>query len=276
VALYTYILRSIGLLLLLSSTAHADVLGLTHQEMRDVVKIARAISVVQPRLEDAKYITYGLGIYRASLRYNVEPSVLIAITQQETGFRENLPEGRAGELGICQVLKSWLKNPRFRKEFKNATEKDFMTAAKSFMFSAWILSDLKARTTKGSLPYWSFYNANQFHNRFKYFLAVNRYVAALKKKEHLFNDRAVAAIPEPPPQVEVPPAPIAKASVPPPPQYAVKAKAVRPQDNYKESEAALVPKFRMPVSSQWIPDAIHKIRARFASRKTTDTENSVD
>ena len=267
---------------LFSAPARASVLNLTHQEMRDVVKLARAISVVQPHLDDGRYITYALGIYRASMRYNVEPSVLIAITQQETGFRENLPEGRAGELGICQVLKSWLKNPRFRAEFRKATEKDFRNPAKSFAFAAWILSDLKTRINKGSLPYWSFYNANQFHNRFKYFLAVNRYVAALKKKEHLFNDRAVAAIPEPPPEVTVPEPPAAKAAEPVPARLAIKppAKEAKPLESYRETEASLVPRFRMPVTSQWIPDAIHKLKAlkaRFAARKTaSDDEASLD
>lgn len=65
--------------------------------MQDVVKIARAISVVQPTLDDGKYLEYALGIYRASKKYNVEPSVLISITKQETSFREDLPEGAAGD-----------------------------------------------------------------------------------------------------------------------------------------------------------------------------------
>jgi len=243
--------------------ARAGVLDLKHGEMKDVVKIARAISVVRPNLEDGKYLEYGLGIYRASRRYNVEPSVLIAITQQETAFREGLPEGRAGELGICQVLKSWLKNPRFKAEFRNAREKDFSSPAKSFMFSAWILSDLKTRITSGSLPYWSFYNANKFHNRFKYFMAVNRYDAALKKNENRFNDAAVAAIPDSEAEIEeiepvANPAPLVLKNKPAEAPEKLKAEL-------KPKEAVLVPRFK--VSTQWIPDTLQRIRAKIAERK---------
>lgn len=159
---------------------------------RNVLKIARGIKVVHPRLKDKKYLEYALGIYRAAIKYQIEPSVLIAITQQETAFRPNLPEGKAGERGICQVLKGWLKNPKFRTEFRNATLADFSEPAKSFQFAAWILADLKKRVKSKTLPYWSYYNANKFHNRFKYFLRVNRYVAALKKNEHLFEDSQIS------------------------------------------------------------------------------------
>jgi len=263
-------LLAIGFLFL--SPVQAGVLNLKHGEMKDVVKIARAISVVRPNLEDAKYLEYGLGIYRASRRYNVEPSVLIAITQQETGFREGLPEGKAGELGICQILKNWLKNPRFRAEFRNAREKDFASPAKSFMFSAWILSDLKNRITTGSLPYWSFYNANKFHNRFKYFMAVNRYVAALKRNENRFNDAAVAAIPDSEAEIEesepvANPAPLVIETKPVAAPEKLKAEL-------KPKEAVLVPRFK--VSTQWIPDTLQRIRAKVADRKKSGEQPLLD
>ena len=222
-----------------------------------MVKIARAISVVRPNLDDGKYLSYALGIYRASLKYNVEPSVLIAITQQETGFREDLPEGKAGELGICQVLKGWLKNPRFKSEFKTAKVKDFHRPGKSFLFAAWILADLKNRITKGSLPYWSYYNATRFHNRFKYFLSVNKYVALLKDKEHLFDDKAVAADPEPVP-IEV------EANRAPAP-LAVRTKASI--ENLKPKEASMLPVARV---SRWIPDALKRIRSMAQSKPTDE------
>ena len=154
---------------------------ITQQTMSEVVKIARAISVVQPRLDEAKYIEYALGIYRASRRYEIDSDVLIAIAQQETGFRENLPEGAAGEIGICQIRKQWLKSKLFRDEFDRPTLKDLKHPAKNFMMAALILRDLKQSVTSKTLPYWSYYNARKFENRFKYFLLVNRNIAALRR-----------------------------------------------------------------------------------------------
>jgi hypothetical protein len=154
--------------------------------MGEVLKIARAISVVQPYLENSKYIEYALGIRRAAQKYGVEPSVLIAITQQESGFRENLREGRAGEIGICQIIKSWLLNPRFIREFGNVSKWDLRRPAKSFLYAAWILRNLKAEAISRTLPYWSYYNSKHFEARLKYFLRVNRNIAMLRKAFPVF------------------------------------------------------------------------------------------
>lgn len=166
----------------------ASIFDLNMQEMGEVVKIARSIHLVQPNLDDAKYIEYAVGIYRASRQYDVDPDVLMAITQRETSFRENLPEGKAGEIGICQILKSWLKNRKFRSEFRNASLKDMHKSAKSFLFAAWILRDLKESSRGGTLPYWSYYNARRYENRFKYFISVNRNLNVLRKYESLYDD----------------------------------------------------------------------------------------
>ncbi len=170
------------ILLLVGIVAHAQILNdLTPKSLHDVLKVARAIYVVQPYLPENKYLEYGLDIFRAAKRYHVEPSVLISITQQESGFREMLPEGAAGERGICQILKSWLTNSRFRREFPSATLKDFDRPNRSFLFAAWILGQLKKDTVGQTLPYWSFYNSNHFPSRRRYFSLVNRYVSQIKK-----------------------------------------------------------------------------------------------
>lgn len=283
------ILKFVLLASLLPLKIQASVLDLSQQAMKDVVKIARAINVVQPRLDDGKYLEYALGIYRASMKYNIEPSVLIAITQQETGFREGLPEGAAGEQGICQILKSWLNNPKFKAEFKTATLKDFKKTSKSFMFAAWILLDLKKRITSGSLPYWSFYNANKFHNRFKYFLYVNKYVAMLKKNEHLFNDTAIAAAdskplermteptlitsiappapaPEPLPAAKVEKLVVAAVAAPPEPQ------PVAPTEPQILTGAPLVSTASAAPSglTQWIPDALKKVQLKNQGKQASN------
>lgn len=239
--------------------------------MRDVLKIARAIRVVRPRLKEPKYFEYALGIYRASLKYNIEPSVLIAITQQETAFRQNLPEGRAGERGICQVLKSWLHNPKFKAEFKNAKLSDFADPSKSFMFAAWILADLKARITKGSLPYWSFYNANKFHNRFKYFLLVNKYVALLKKNEHLFDDRAIAAKEVSRALAKVSkPAPAPKPVVAPPPLIMTASLApLEAEDLPKPIPTRKVDPPAKPLPNYWIPDALRQLQLKQKAKQAS-------
>ena len=157
----------------------------------DVVSVARAIKAVQPYLGETKLMEYGLGILRASKKFDIDASVLIAITQQETAFRPNLPEGRAGEHGICQIRKMWLKQPAFKREFKNPTISDLHRPAKSFLMAAWILRDLKSRVSNHKiLPWWSYYNAVRFENRFKYYVAVNRNFAKLRKFQRTLENEA--------------------------------------------------------------------------------------
>ena len=151
------------------------------QAMVDVVKIAYAISVLKPNLEEPKYVEYAIGVYRAAKRYNVSPSLLMSIAFQESSFRESLPEGQAGEVGITQVLKKWLGNPKFRKEFSFATTRSMKKPSKSFLYSAWILKELKKARTKGSLPYWSYYNATRYGSRVEYFAKINRHLAKIRR-----------------------------------------------------------------------------------------------
>jgi hypothetical protein len=149
--------------------------------MQEVLRIAHGISVVQPHLTDAEYVSYAMAIHRASRKYAVHPSVLISITQQESGFRANLPEGPAGEIGICQIIKSWLKNPNLVREFGTLTTEELSKPSTSFKVAAWILSELKDSALSGPLPFWSFYNSREFKNRFKYFQKVSKNLSALRK-----------------------------------------------------------------------------------------------
>ncbi len=166
----------------------------SHETMQEVLKIAHGISVVQPNLPDAEYVSLAIGIHRAAKKYSVHPSVMIAITQQESGFRSNLPEGAAGEIGICQIIKSWLKNPNLIREFGPLTVADLQKPATSFKVSAWILSELKDASLSGPLPFWSFYNSREFKNRFKYFLKVTRNLSALRKHApSVYSDSVLVA-----------------------------------------------------------------------------------
>ena len=197
-------------LLLLAVDARAVLSDVTHQTMAEVVKIARLIAVVQPYLDETKLMEFGLGIYRASKRYDIDPDVLISIAQQETNFRENLPEGKAGEIGIVQIRKAWLKHPQFIREFGKASIKELRKPSKAFMMAAWILRDLKARgSASRTLPYWSYYNSVRFENRFKYFLLVNKNIAALRKYA-IAQGETVAPLPA----VKAEPRTIAKADEP--------------------------------------------------------------
>lgn len=193
---------STGLICLFSSLSYAKWTDLKPSQMQDVVRIAKEISYLQPNLDEPKYIEYALGIYKASSKYGIDPEILIAITERETSFREDLPEGKAGELGICQIRKMWVHNKKFHKEFKHAVQKDLFHPSKSFMFAAWILKDLKMNANSNSLPFWSFYNAVRFEPRFRYFLTVNKNLAALRKYDLLARqddgriERVSAAIPD--------------------------------------------------------------------------------
>ena len=157
--------------------AFAELHGSNSLEQNQVKSISDAIRRIHPRLSVAKRSEFSAAIYHASVRFQIDPQVLVSIAQQESSFRENLPEGAAGELGLCQVRKSWLSYEGFKKVFPGAKRGDLLKADKNFLFAAWILSTLKGHVKEDEkLPYWSFYNARKFKNRFRYFLSVNRYL----------------------------------------------------------------------------------------------------
>lgn len=185
----------IGLFVLTSGLAFAT--PAKEDTMQEVLKVAHGISVVQPNLSDAEYVSLAIGIHRAAKRYGIHPSVLISITQQESGFRANLPEGPAGEIGICQILKSWLSNPKLVKHFGRMTIADLKKPATSFKVAAWILADLKDSSLSGPLPFWSYYNSREFKNRFKYFLKVTRNLSSLRKlAPSVYSDAVMMAASE--------------------------------------------------------------------------------
>lgn len=156
-------------------------LDLTPDEMQEVVKISKNVGLAKPSLPDSKKLEYAVGIFKASKKFGIQPNLLIAIAAQETSFREDLPEGKAGEFGIVQIRKIWVKNPKLRRYFKTIKLKDLNVPEKAFSFAAWILNDLRRSSPKSSIPFWSFYNARSFEPRFKYFLAVNQKLSYLNR-----------------------------------------------------------------------------------------------
>ncbi|MFM8268546.1 MAG: transglycosylase SLT domain-containing protein [Pseudomonadota bacterium] len=147
-----------------------------------VEAISSAISWVKPSLAQNKITSYARAISKAAHQYKVDPLTLVAIAHQESSFRENLPMGKAGELGLLQIRRQWIQNGRFRKEFKNVQEQDLKNPEKAFTYAAWILFDLKKSSRSKKLPYWTFYNARKFENRLKYFLRVKRHLTAIDTK----------------------------------------------------------------------------------------------
>ena len=170
------------LALTVSVPLFASLPHLSDADMRDVVRMARIISIAQPKLNAPKYFEYGFGVIRASKRYNIDPLLLIAITYQESAFREGLPEGEAGEIGLCQIRKAWLENPGFRKEFGHVKEAALNDPVKSLKFAAWILKRIASSNQHSrTLPFWCYYNSKQFENRLTYYLNVNRRFITLKR-----------------------------------------------------------------------------------------------
>ncbi|MCB0405126.1 MAG: transglycosylase SLT domain-containing protein [Bdellovibrionales bacterium] len=163
-------------------SAYGNLLGLSKRELHDVMTLGRAISDLQPRLGDEKSVQYALGIYKAAKHYRIDPRLLIAIAHQETSFRENLPEGAAGEIGLCQIRKNWLGNKEFVREFGKRSVRDLHNPEKNFLFAAWILRDLKeANSEKETVPWWTYYNARQLKNRVRYYMHVNRKLERISK-----------------------------------------------------------------------------------------------
>jgi hypothetical protein len=247
----TSISQFIALILILcasvSQAASSPRFHLSAKQMEEVINIANAINVLNPRLEESKYLEYAMGIHRAAMKYSIDPMVLIAITQQETTFREGLPEGKAGEIGICQIRKMWLSQGTFIKEFKKQSIAELKKPAKSFMFAAWILKGLQGTINKGSLPYWSYYNSVRFENRFKYFLGVNRYIATLRRFDPSETRLVASADPARPANIQATKPAVKKAS------NVNLAKNDFPTSRPSEQSAK---------GNRWIPDAIVRVQAQ--------------
>jgi len=146
----------------------------------EIILIEKAISWVNPKVSAERVSRYAPAIVHAAKRFDIDPLTLVAIAHQESSFRENLPMGRAGELGMLQIRKTWLSNKKFRKVFKRFSERDLKKPETAFLAAAWILSDLKKSPQKSKLPFWTYYNARQFRNRFKYYLRVNRHLSNIE------------------------------------------------------------------------------------------------
>jgi len=147
-----------------------------------LTNIQNAIKWVKPQLKEVKIERYAKAIQKAALKFSVDPLTLVVIAHQESSFRENLPEGPAGEIGMLQIRKSWIQNPQLRKKFKNAQVSDLKSPEKSFEIAAWILSDLKRSRKYGKLPFWTFYNARKLSNRLQYYVRVKRHLAAIENQ----------------------------------------------------------------------------------------------
>lgn len=146
-------------------------------------EVAQAIWWVKPRLSQQKVERYAKAITFASLKYSIDPLTLVAIAYQESSFREDLPVGKAGEIGLLQIRKIWLKNKMFRKAFKNATVADLKNPDRAFVFAAWILHGLKKSRVSAKLPYWTYYNSKKFRHRFTYYMRVKRHLSSIAQKK---------------------------------------------------------------------------------------------
>ena len=150
-------------------------------------QIERAIVWVKPTLGSNRVSSYAKAIFKASKQFRIDPVTLIAIAHQESSFREDLPIGKAGELGMLQIRRNWIKNPKFLRVFKNVREQDLKNPEKAFSYAAWILRDLKKSNRSGKLPFWTYYNAQKFENRLRYYLRVKRHLTAIEVRKERFR-----------------------------------------------------------------------------------------
>lgn len=139
---------------------------------------------LNPYMHPEKVASFAAYIRDASDRYEIDPSVLVAISFQESSFRENLPEGPAGELGVCQIQKYWVYDPRFVREFGRVTFRKLSSTRFNYLVAAWILD--QARNQYGDdavTPFWTYYNSAILKYRLAYFKRVVRHLSKLSLLE---------------------------------------------------------------------------------------------
>jgi len=215
------------------SLALLQVSPLAAEPEMSVDQIERAILWVKPSMESKRVSIYANAISKASKRFRIDPVTLIAIAHQESSFRENLPMGKAGELGLLQIRRQWIKNPKFQRAFKNAREQDLKNPEKAFAYAAWILRDLQKSNRSGKLPYWTYYNARKYENRIKYFLRVKRHLTAIEVKKERFRMIATSRMIKPSERV-ISETPIVPSAVEP-----VRAREILNQINWHQKAVQL-------------------------------------
>jgi hypothetical protein len=151
----------------------------TPEEVILLQQIAENVKTLQPFLPKHKYSEYAVGIYKAARRYQIDPNLLVAIAHKESSFRNIHPVGRAGEVGLCQIRKMWIRNKNFRKEFPKAKVPDLRKPERTFLFAAWILHQLREKQPPDSLPYWSYYNSRILRYRRLYTNGINRHLTKI-------------------------------------------------------------------------------------------------
>lgn len=136
---------------------------------------------LNPSMHSSKVELFAGYIKAASERYDVDPTILVAISFQESSFRENLPEGAAGELGVCQVQKYWVYDPRFIREFGWIQEQHLASSEFNYLAAAWILDQVRTQygDNDATTPYWSYYNSVTPRYRVAYFKRVMRHLSKL-------------------------------------------------------------------------------------------------
>ena len=159
--------------------------GMAKQQVDTVNHIVRAVSSLSPRISVQKATYYAISAVLAaqsvhSPDFYLDPVLLIAIAFQESSLRETLPEGPAGELGICQVRKSWRHNPAFIARFGEVSEASFNSASSSFQYAAWIMKEnAKLYKKVGDLPTWTYYNSHSKNARTVYYIKVSLHLLVL-------------------------------------------------------------------------------------------------
>jgi len=66
------------------------------------------------------YVNYNMFIESACRKHNIEVDVILAIIAQESGGKNNLPVGKAGEIGLMQITPPALReyNTKYGANFK--------------------------------------------------------------------------------------------------------------------------------------------------------------
>lgn len=157
-------------------------LTLISASYKPISGVSSALKALHPNLNPEIAYKVTESVEKASIRYDVDPYLLIAIAFQESSFRHNLEEGPAGERGICQVRKIWAFNPHFVKEFGTLEEEDFDSIENSFLFAAWILNNAQQTyISQKDLPTWTYYNAQAKKARQRYFFKISKHLMKLGK-----------------------------------------------------------------------------------------------
>ncbi|MDO9182702.1 MAG: transglycosylase SLT domain-containing protein [Bacteriovorax sp.] len=149
----------------------------------DEVVITKMISVLKPKFSHAKSSNVAKKIYRAFIKYKIEPQIIVAILDTESSFNHDLVSS-SGDLSMAQVnVPIW--NKEFTRMNLNLIEESKLKSDQSYSLEvmAQILQILKTRYSKKDRRWYARYHSHIKKHKGEYLSKLDARLKLLERSQ---------------------------------------------------------------------------------------------